>query len=91
MVLLNFERIPESTCGMRRRVQIQPNDVGGLLLKIRVVARHVAVEPLRLEAILGPLPRHHHLMEFGVFGFYMFQKPEASMCGTLELCGSKFF
>ena len=48
---------------MRRRVQIQPNDVGGLLLKIRVVARHVAVQPLRLEAVLGPHPRHHHVTD----------------------------
>src|SRR6266849_8744748 len=48
---------------MRRRVQIQPNNVGGLLLKIRVVGRHVAVEPLRLEAVLGPHPRHHHMTD----------------------------
>src|SRR5229473_3801332 len=48
---------------MRRRVQIQPNNVGGLLLKIRVVGRHVAVEPLRLKAVLGPHPRHHHMTD----------------------------
>ena len=48
---------------MRRRVQIQPNDVGSLLLKIRIVGRHVAVQPLRLEAVLGPHPRHHHVTD----------------------------
>ena len=46
---------------MCRRVQIQPNDVGRFLLKVRVVARHVAIEPLRLEAMLGPHSRHHHM------------------------------
>ena len=48
---------------MRRRVQIQSNDVGGLLLKVRVISRHVAIEPLRLEAVLGPHPRHHHMTD----------------------------
>src|SRR5437660_11194653 len=48
---------------MRRRVQIKPNDIGGLLLKVRVVARHVAVQPLRIEAMFGPHPRHHHVTD----------------------------
>src|SRR5271169_6425227 len=48
---------------MRRRVQIQPNDVGGLPPKVRIVGGHVAVEPLGLESVLGPHPCHHHVTD----------------------------
>ena len=33
---------------MRRRVQIQANDVGRLLLKVRIVRGHVALDPMGL-------------------------------------------
>src|SRR5262249_40138207 len=48
-------------CRMRWRVQIQPKDVGGLLLKVRIVCGHVAVPPLGFESLLGPHPRPHHV------------------------------
>ena len=48
---------------MRRRVQVQPDDVRRLLLEVRIIGRHVAIEPLRLEPVLGPDPRHHHVTE----------------------------
>ncbi len=48
---------------MRRWVKIQPNDVGSLLLKFRVVGGHVAIQTLRLEAVLGPHARHHHMTD----------------------------
>src|SRR2546429_2456478 len=38
--------------GMRRRVQIQTNNVGGLLLKIRIVRGHGALDTKRLESML---------------------------------------
>src|SRR5262249_13389952 len=49
--------------GMRRWVQIQPNDVRRLGLEVRVVGGHVAVEPLRLQTVLGPDPRYHHVAD----------------------------
>src|SRR6266576_2930213 len=49
--------------GMRRRVQIQPNNVGGLLLKIRIVRGHVALDTMRLESMLTPHPCHHHVAD----------------------------
>src|SRR5437773_6864835 len=49
--------------GMCRRVQIQPNNVGGLLLKIRIVRGHVALDAMRLESVLTPHPCHHHVAD----------------------------
>ena len=48
---------------VRRRVQIQPNDVGRLLLKVRIVRGHVALDPMRLESVLAPHTRHHHVAD----------------------------
>jgi len=43
------------------RVQIQANDVGRLNLEVRIVRGHVAIQPVGLEAVLGPHARHHHV------------------------------
>src|SRR5215469_376935 len=48
---------------MRRRVQIQPNNVGRLLLKIRIIRGHVAFYAVRLKAVLTPHPCHHHVAD----------------------------
>src|ERR671924_836920 len=48
---------------MRRRVQIQPNNVGGLLLKIWIVRGHVALDAMRLESVLTPHACHHHVAD----------------------------
>jgi len=42
--------------GMCRRVQIQPNNVGGLLFKIRIVRGHVTLNTMRLESVLAQHP-----------------------------------
>ena len=36
--------------GVLRRMQVKGDDVGGLLLKVRIVRDHVAIEPVGLEA-----------------------------------------
>ena len=46
---------------VRRRVQVQPDDVGSLLLEVRIVGAHVALQPVRLQPMLVPHPRHHHV------------------------------
>jgi hypothetical protein len=48
---------------MRRWVQIQPDDIRRLRFKVRVISRHVAIEPLRLQTVLGPDPRYHHVAD----------------------------
>src|SRR5258705_10195747 len=48
---------------MRRWIQVQPNDIGGFLLKLWVVGRHVAIQPVWLEVMLGPYSRHHHMTD----------------------------
>ena len=38
---------------MRRRVDVQPNDVGRFALEVWIIRNHVAVEPLRLQSVLS--------------------------------------
>lgn len=47
--------------GMRRRIQVQPDDIRGLFLKVGIVRGHVALDPVRLEPMLAPHPCHHHV------------------------------
>ena len=47
--------------GVRRRIQVQPDDIRGLFLKVRIVRGHVALDPVRLEPMLAPHPSHHHV------------------------------
>ena len=47
--------------GVLWRMQIQSDDVGGLFLEVRIVRSHVAIEPLRFEAVLAPYARDHHV------------------------------
>ena len=46
-----------------RRVQVQPDHVGRLGLEVRVVGGQVALQPMRLEAVLGPDARHRHVRD----------------------------
>jgi hypothetical protein len=45
-------------CRVRRRVQIQANNVSRLLLKVRIVRGHVTLDPMRLQTVLAPHARH---------------------------------
>lgn len=46
---------------MLRRIEIETNDVGGLLLEIGIVGSHVALDPMRLESRSLPDLRHRHV------------------------------
>jgi hypothetical protein len=48
--------------GMIRRVKIKADNVGGLLLKVGVLAQHVAAQPVRLKAAASPNPRNCHVI-----------------------------
>src|SRR5215207_150215 len=48
--------------GMIRRVQIKADNVGGLLLKVGILAQHVTAQPVRLKAMASPNPRNGHLI-----------------------------
>ncbi len=52
---------------MRRRVQIQPDDISGLLLEVRIVRGHVALDPMGLQAVFAPHPHHHHVADTQLF------------------------
>src|SRR5947199_357216 len=45
------------------RIEIESNDVGGLLLKLRVIAGHVSFEPMWFELGLCQYPLHGGLTQ----------------------------
>ena len=45
---------------MGRRLQVETNDCGRLLLELRVIADHVVATPVRLQPRLSPHPGHTH-------------------------------
>jgi hypothetical protein len=45
-------------------IQVQTDDIGRLGLELRVVGGHVALQAMGLEAVLGPHPRHRHVVGF---------------------------
>lgn len=42
-------------------MQVKPDHVGSLGLEVGIVGSQVAFEPMRLDAVLGPDPRHRHV------------------------------
>jgi hypothetical protein len=44
--------------GMMGRIQVQPDDVGSLGFEIRIIAGHVALQPVRLQSGLSPDAMH---------------------------------
>ena len=47
---------------MGRRLQVETNDCGRLLLELRVIADHVVATPVRLQPRLSPHPGHTHMV-----------------------------
>ena len=43
---------------MLRRFHVESDDVGGFLFEVRIVASHVAIQPVRFEASLPPNALH---------------------------------
>ena len=48
--------------GMIRRGKIKADDVGGLLLEVRILTKHVTAQPVRLKAMASPNPRNGHVI-----------------------------
>ncbi len=53
---------------VRRRVQIKTDDISRLLLKVRIVRGHVALDAMGLQAVLAPNPRDHHVADAKALG-----------------------
>ena len=51
--------IQRKDCGVGRWLMIEADDVGGFGFKIRIIARHVASHPVRLQPGALPDPCHH--------------------------------
>src|SRR4029079_6764347 len=67
---------------MRWRVEVQPNDVGRLSFKLRVIRGHVALHSMRFEPMLSPYSSHHHVMRTQLLS----QLPGAPMRGSIARC-----
>ena len=52
----------ENSC-MGRRLQVETDDSGCLLLKLWVIADHVVATPVRLQPRLSPHPGHTHMVD----------------------------
>lgn len=48
---------------MRRRVEIQPDDVSRFFLELRIVRGHVALDPMWSQAVLAPHAGDHHVTD----------------------------
>ena len=68
-----------------RRIHVQTNDVGRLLLKQRVVGSHVAIQPMRLETRLRPYSLHRGLTHPQRLG-HLPARPMRRTVGWLLLC-----
>lgn len=73
---------------MLGRMQIEGDEVGGLLLEIRIVRSHVTVEPLRLEAVLAPDSGNHHVRDPESLG-ELARAPVGGGCGLALDCPLK--
>lgn len=59
-----------------RRIQIQPDDIGGLGLKVRIIGSEIALKQMRLDAVLGPNARHGHVRDIATqFGGQLARRP----------------
>jgi hypothetical protein len=63
--------------GMIRRAKIKADNVGGLLLKVGILAQHVTAQPVRLKAVASPKPRNGH-----VIGAELGGQPTAAPVGS---------
>ena len=66
--------------GMIRRGKIKADNVGGLLLKVGILAQHVTAQPVRLKAVASPNPRNGH-----VIGAELGGQPTAAPVGSSVL------
>jgi hypothetical protein len=62
--------------GMIRRGKIKANNVGGLLLEVPILTKHVTAQPVRLKAMSSPNPRNGH-----VIGAKLGRQPTAAPLG----------
>lgn len=49
--------------GVLRWIEVQPDNVGRLVLEIRIVGRDVTFKPMRLDAVFGPDARDRHVRD----------------------------
>jgi len=50
-------------CGTRRRVEIKPDNIGRLGLKVRIAGRHVMLQTMRLQPMFGRYLGEHHVRD----------------------------
>jgi hypothetical protein len=53
--------------GVLGRVQVEANDIGGLLLEVRIVGGHVALDPVRFDSCSAPNALDQHVADPKLF------------------------
>src|ERR1700731_2728087 len=49
--------------GVLRRIDVEPDHIGGLALEVWIIRGHVAFQPMRLKPSAPPDPRDHHMID----------------------------
>jgi len=70
---------------MLRRIEVQPNNVGGFGLELWIVGRHVALQSMGPEPVLGPHPSHGHVRNGTQFTGQLTTRPVSRSIGGLSL------
>jgi hypothetical protein len=68
---------------MLRRIQIQPDDVGGLAFKLRIIAGHLAIQPVRPQLGLRQYPLHRGFADARLLGQFAASPMRAVVVGLL--------
>src|SRR6202043_105476 len=70
-------------CSVERWLQVQANDVGRLLFKLRVIAGHVPTHSMRLNTEIAPDTAHARLTNAQLFGKPIAAPMGRTISGTL--------
>src|ERR671918_1245352 len=69
-----------------RRIQVQPDNVSRLALKIRIGACHVTFKAMRFDAVPGPHSGHAHVRDIAQFQRQLAAAPVSGAIRWLSLC-----
>jgi hypothetical protein len=72
---------------MLRRIEIEPDNVGGLALEIRIIARHITLQPMWLETGFLPDALHSVLADVQVSSQFPAGPMRGTVAGLASGCG----
>ena len=70
---------------MLGRIEVQPNNIGGFGLELGIIGRHIALQSMGPEPVLGPHPSHGHVRYSTQFTGKLTTRPVSRSIGGLSL------